>query len=416
MGTASSVDLVVVGAGAAGLGAARTARELGLETVVFEAMPRIGGRAHTDPRPFGVPWDRGCHWLHSADVNPFTRLADAYAHRYRSTPVPRRLHLGDRWATEEEQATFDQGVETDLGAAAALGRQGTDVPLADAFAVGAPWACGSRMRINAEWGVDPEAASTRDDAAYRDTDRNWPVEDGYGALVARHAAGIPVTLSTPVERIAWGGDRVRVATPRGTVEAGAVLVTVSTGVLAADLIRFDPPLPDWKREDAAAVPLGAANKVAFLVDGARLGVDRHTNVVAPVAGGYGISFQLRPFGWDLANAYLAGPLCDELERAGEAAMADVALAALRSIVGNDVARHVRATACTTWRREPSILGAYAAARPGQAHRRADLATPLDDRVFFAGEATSPDFFSTCHGAHLSGVAAARAAVAALGRA
>jgi monoamine oxidase len=416
MGTASSVDLVVVGAGAAGLGAARTARELGLETVVFEAMPRIGGRAQTDPRPFGVPWDRGCHWLHSADVNPFTRLADAYGHRYLSAPVPRRLHLGDRWATAEEQATCERGTDDDLEAAAALGREGKDVPLSDAFAADAPWAWRTRAAINAEWGVDPEAASTKDDAAYRDTGLDWPVEDGYGALVARHAAGIPVVLSTPVERIAWGRERVRGTTPRGTVEAGAVLVTVSTGVLAADLIRFDPVLPDWKREAAAAVPLGAANKVAFGIDGARLGVDGHTNVVAPLAGGYGVSFQLRPFGWDLANAYLAGPVCDALERDGEAAMADAALAAPKSIVGNDVARHVRATACTAWRREPFVLGAYAAARPGHAHRRADLGRPLEDRVFFAGEATSPDFFSTCHGAHLSGVAAARAAATALGRA
>lgn len=415
-GGSTELDLVIVGAGAAGLGAARTARELGLRSRVFEAMPRIGGRAHTDARPFGVPWDRGCHWLHSADINPFTSLADRYGIRYRAEPVPRRLHLGERWATDDETATTFDGVEADLGAAIALGRNGRDVPIADALDPAAPWTWASRTVVHAEWGVAPERVSARDYAAYRDTDRNWPVEDGYGTLVARHAAGLPVELGTPVERIVWGGTGVRVSTPRGTVDAAAVLVTVSTGVLAAETIRFDPPLPDWKLEAAAAVPLGAANKVALQIDGARLGVDGPTTLLAALPNGSGISFQLRPFGWDLANAYLAGPLCDELERAGEPAMVDAVSAALGAVLGSDAVRHVRASACTAWRREPSILGAYAAAEPGQAHRRADLSKPLADRVFFAGEATSPDFFSTCHGTHLSGIAGVRAAAQALGRA
>lgn len=89
MTRAGGLDPVIVGAGAAGLAAARTARDLGLNAVLCEAMDRIGGRAHTDTAAFGVPWDRGHHWLHSADVNPFTPLADAY---------------GFRWANETEQA------------------------------------------------------------------------------------------------------------------------------------------------------------------------------------------------------------------------------------------------------------------------------------------------------------------------
>ncbi len=416
MGSGSSVDVAIVGAGAAGLAAARTARELGLEAVVFEAMPRIGGRAHTDRAPFGVPWDRGCHWLHSADLNPFTRLADEYGFRYQTEPVPWRLHLGDRWANPEEQAAADAFVGETVTAVIGAGRGGRDVPVADFVDHGSPWLAPLRARIHAEWGVDPEEMSTRDYATYRDTDRNWPVEDGYGALVARHAAGLAVTLATPVERIAWGGERVRVTSPRGTVDAGAVVVTVSTGVLAAEVIRFDPPLPVWKQEAVAAVPMGKANKVALQIDGAKLGVGEPTNVTVPVAGDAEISLRLRPFGRDLVDAYLAGPLCAELERAGEAAMLDATVGALRSALGSEAAAEVGATACSTWEREPFIRGGYAAARPGEAHRRADLARPLDDRVFFAGEATSPEFFSTCHGAHLTGIAAIQGVAAVLGRA
>lgn len=415
MGTSSFVDLVIVGAGAAGLAAARTARDLGLTFVVFEAMPRVGGRAHTDPRPFGVPWDRGCHWLHSADANPFTRLADEYGFRYRTEPAPWRKHLGDRWADPDEQRAADAFIVAGYEAATVAARGGRDVPMAEVIDRDDRWLWSLRAVVAAEWGVAIDAASTGDIGRYRDTNRNWPVRDGYGALVVRHAADLPVTLATPVERIDWGGERVRVTTPRGTVEAGAVIVTVSTGVLAADVIRFEPALPVWKQEAIAAVPLGKANKVAIQLDGRRLGVDEHTSVLVPVGDG-AISFQFRPFGWDLATGYLAGPFCDELEGMGEAAMVDAALGGLRSVLGADAVRDIGATACTGWGREPFVRGAYGMARPGEAHRRPDLAVPLADRLFFAGEATSPDFFSTCHGAHLTGIAAAEQAAATLGRA
>src|SRR3954453_21098252 len=106
-----SVDVVVVGAGAAGVGPARTTGELGLDYVVLEAMDRIGGRAYTDSETFGVPWDRGCHWLHSADVNPMRGLADQYGWRYRSKPVGWRLHLGGHWLSEAEERAVDEQTE-----------------------------------------------------------------------------------------------------------------------------------------------------------------------------------------------------------------------------------------------------------------------------------------------------------------
>ncbi|CAA9566097.1 MAG: hypothetical protein AVDCRST_MAG19-2277 [uncultured Thermomicrobiales bacterium] len=415
MPEAGSIDLVIVGAGAAGLGAARAALDRGLSFAVFEATSRIGGRAHTVTTPFGVPWDRGCHWLHSADVNPFTPLADAYGFRYRSEPTQRRIRLGDRWADDAEQAAARTAIDSGLRTAAAAGHDGRDVPVTDSIDGGSPWIAQLRAVFAAEWGVAAENVSTTDYARYRDTGTNWPVEDGYGALVVRHAAGLPVALRTPVDRIDWGGPGVRVTTARGTVTARAAIVTVSTGVLAAETIRFEPALPDRMQEAIAAVPLGSANKVALQIEGRRLGVEGHTYASIPIGDGTVVGVELRPFGRDLASLYLAGPLGAELEHAGDAATVDAAVGALRDALGSNAVREVGATACTAWGREPTIRGAYAAARPGQSHRRADLALPLEDRLFLAGEATSPDFYSTCHGAHLSGVAAVAEATAALGR-
>ena len=306
MAGSSRVDVVIVGAGAAGLAAAKTARDLGLESITFEAMNRTGGRAYTDHRTFGFAWDAGCHWLHSASVNPFTRFADAERFRYKSSPTPWRSWLQGRLTTPGDEAAVDAFIEASMAAALRCGREGVDVPLADVVDIDSPYLDVLRFLVNAEWGVDFRAASTLDVSRYRDTDENWPVEDGYGALIARAAAGVPVELSTPVERIAWSPAGVRAMTVNGTVEAGAAIVTASTDVLASDLIQFDPPLPIWKQESFAAVPLGRANKVGLRLEEAALAGIEEQNIAVQIRPGAMIGLRLCPFGRSLADLYIAG--------------------------------------------------------------------------------------------------------------
>lgn len=411
----SSVDVAIVGAGAAGLAAARAASERELSFVLLEAMDRIGGRAHTDHETFGVPWDRGCHWLHSADVNPMRVLADEYRFRYYESQPPFRHHVDDRFLPQEEAQQVRDYADECWGQVIAAGEAGKDVSAAEVIDLSHPWISVFRSSVAGEWSVPIEDTSTLDTFAYRDTDNNWPVQDGYGALVARHAQGIPVSLSTPVQRIEWGGPRVRVITPHGMIDAGAVVITVSTRIIQDGVIAFDPPLPAWKQEAYDAIQLGNANKVTFAIDGRLLGVDGHSSLWVKVSDRQGMFFQLRPFGWDLANGYLAGELGAEAEREGREAIIATGLAALKIAFGSNIETKITKSACTTWQSDPWIRGAYGAARPGQAHKRKDLATPIDDKLFWAGESVSHDFFSTCHGAHLTGIAAANAVAQILGR-
>lgn len=410
--SASNVDVVIVGAGAAGLGAARAAGALGLGFTVVEAMDRIGGRAHTESTTFGHPFDLGCHWLHSADVNPFTEIADSYGIRYDSGRPPSKAHLGDRWATDAESAEITAFVAESWARLERAGTEGRDVSAAEVVDRGHRWIAPFRTAVGGEWSAALEDVSTLDDAAYRDTDNNWPVIDGYGALVARHAKGIPVTLGNPVRRIEWDGDGVRVETAQGVISCRAVIVTASTKVIQDGVIEFSPELPLWKREAYDAVRLGNANKVAFQIDGRLLGVDDYTSVWVKMGEDQGMWFQMRPFGRDLASGFLAGPLGAELERAGPAAMLAAGREALAKVYGSEILSHIGASTCSAWQSEPWVRGAYGAALPGQAHRRKDLATPIDGKLFFAGEAVSLDFFSTAHGAHLTGIAAAEAVAAA----
>jgi monoamine oxidase len=408
------IDVVVVGAGAAGLAAATTMRAAGLSVAVVEAKNRIGGRAWTDTATFGVPLDWGCHWLHSADVNPFTPMADAWGYTYRRGAAWGRLHDGGRWESEAEHDERMAFYRSGMAAVEAAGEAGRDVSVAEVTERSHPWSGMFDFWMSVMSGFEPPHISTLDLARYRDTGENWPLAEGYGALVARYGAQVEVTLAAPAQRLRWGGSDVRVETPRGTLTARAAVVTVSTAVLAAGRLRFEPALPEWKLAAVGAVPLGYANKVALAFDRDVFGFPPTSSAVCGRDAPRTMLFQIRPFGRNLAVGYVGGHFCRELEQAGEEAMVDFAREQLVVMFGSGLVRHLVNSACVRWGLDPDIGGGYSCARPGQARHREDLVRPLGNRVFFAGEACSAEFFSTAHGAYLSGLAVGRRVAECLG--
>lgn len=409
----TNVDIAIIGAGAAGLSAAKRARELGLTCVLLEASHRIGGRAYTEEVMPGVPFDLGCHWMHSASLNPFVPIADRLGIAYeRLVGWPRRMYVDGVWTESENLGAWDayaEQAEHDIQAAV---REGRDVSIAEATDRESPWATFFDYFTSLGASVDADQVAATDMADYNDTGENWPVKDGYGTLVARWAADVPVTLNAKVERIQWGGPGVRVVTAKGTIEAAAAVVAVGNGVLGHGDIRFDPPLPAWKRDAIDAVPLGDHNRICVVFDKDVFGKTVR-GITVKLGDDEPMSFQVMPFGFPLAIGVTGGRFADWLERAGQAASTDHALERLKAAFGNDIARHVVKSSVTAWRGDPWTHGAYSAQQPGTGRRRADLARPIDGRLFFAGEATSTRFFSTCHGAYLTGIAAAEDAAAVL---
>ena len=399
------LDAVVIGAGAAGIAATRTLVERGFAVQAIEARERIGGRAHTDAQTYGVPYDRGCAWLHSADINPFRRIAAELGFTVRERDATWRGRIGNLTPAEIEAA--NRGIDAGFELIDAAGAEGRDVAATAVLPPGGP----GRGELDAilTWvsGVDTPAVSTLDYFRYRDTGHNWPVVEGYGALVAAYGAGLPIRLSTPASAVDWRGPGVRVTTPAGDLEARLAIVTVSTGVLAAEQLAFSPGLPTAKLTAIENLPLGIADKAVFGITGDPSGLPASGYAIAHEGTSRTASAEIRPFGRDIVICYFGGGYARELEESGGLVAAGEA--ALVNLFGASVRKHLRRPTATNWHLDPFARGAYSAARPGHAHRRADLATPLGDRLFFAGEACSLDFFSTCHGAHLSGIEAALAA-------
>lgn len=416
IGARHEVDVAVVGAGAAGLAAARrlAGGRRDLDVVVLEAARRIGGRALTTMLPaLGVPVDLGCGWLHGARTNVWTAIAGELGHAVDRTPAPWDGGGRDLGRSPKTRAAARRAMTAFFERADRRGEDGPDAALSALLEPGNPWnplieATGTYIN-----GAELDAASVHDYARYEPgPGPDWRVRDGYGALVAAFGAAVPVALDAAVTRIDHGrSGRVHLDTPRGRLSARAAVVTVSSDLLAAEAIRFDPPLPD-KAEAAAGLPLGLADKLflalsepdAFAVEGHLTGSTERTGTGA---------YHVRPFGRPVIECYYAGRCARDLERQGEAAALAFAAEELAAHFGNDVKRRITAAAWTRWADDPLVRGSYSYARPGHAGARARLAAPVGDRLFFAGEACSPHRFSTAHGAYESGVAAAEQVLAVL---
>ena len=411
----SEVDVVIVGAGAAGLSAAKSAASHGLSFVVLEASHRIGGRARTKEIAPGQPFDLGCHWMHSASINPFVGIADRLGFRYqRERGWNDVVHHHGAFLDDDRTRDLDALIEADERAMAEAARHG-DPALADVMNRHSPWAPYHAYWRSLESSCDPDQTGVADFVTYDETDEDWPVVDGYGALVAAWAAGVPVALGAGAQRVVMTRDGVAVKTPRGTVAGRTALITVSTGVLASGRIVFEPELPSWKTTAAQEVPLGAHNKIGILLNAASPALpDRQFLTVMTRAHDVPVALNVRPYGYDYVVGTTAGRFGDSLERTGRDASVEFLVEHLKAVFGNGVARCLTDRAIVTaWRGDPWTLGGYSAPRPGQAHQREVLARPVGDRLFFAGEATTRTTFATCHGAYLTGRRAVREIVARL---
>lgn len=407
----ATLDIAIIGAGAAGIAAARAVAGQPLTVAVLEARDRIGGRAHTVGFD-GVGLDMGAGWLHSADENLLAARAAAEGFTVDRTPPPWERQAFDHEMSRAEQVEFRTAFaafEDRVAEAAANGEEG---PASSLFEAGNRWNPRIDAISGALNGARFDQVSIRDYDAYRDTGINWRVAEGYGRFVTHLGERLPILTACPVTRIDRSGPALKLHTPRGVVEARAVIVTVPTDLIARERLRFDPPLPSLV-EAAAGLPLGLASKLHMTVTGhqdfppdSQLWGRTDT---ADTAG-----YHLRPFGRPMIEAWFGGDIARQLEAEGQSAFHAFATDELVNLLGSDMRRRLAPVVGSMWGADPWSSGAYSHALPGHAGDRARLKAPVENRIFIAGEATAEAFYGTVHGAWMEGERAAREALAALG--
>ena len=409
---ASDTDVIIIGAGASGLSAAKELTRQGLSFTILEGSHRIGGRAYSEEIVPGVWFDLGCSYLHQAETNPFVAIADEldvtigreFGEIF-GTSKPGLYKNGVPLSDQERDAYDTYQTACHAAAQAATGR-GEDVAMADLVDLESEFAVTYMNSMASLNTLDIDQTSCADYMASKGGS-DFPILKGYGNLVAAWAADVPVSLNTKVERIDWSGRNVNVETARGTLSGRAVLSTVSNGILSAGDIRFAPVLPDWKMAAILGLPTGTENKIGLHFDTDVFGPDGRGWHTVWNDDGDAAGFEASVMGQNTAIVFTGGRHAVWLEKQGQQAGHDYAVDRVAEAFGNDIRKHVTRSIVTAWTTEPWTKGSYSCALPGQAHQRIQLARSLDDKLFFAGEATSVGDHACCHGAFNSGVRVAR---------
>lgn len=409
---AADVDVVVVGAGASGLSAARELIAQGRSVTVLEARNRMGGRAYTDTS-LGVPYDAGAMFIHWSDRNPWTKIArdlniPATDDDFRGggfqvfangQPMPEADRIRRRGAFGRLDRMLDLVEAT-----------GKDMSVAEAIAdLGPELAPIAASGLLLSLGEDAERISVMDYQALWAGD-DLIVPTGYGNLVARYGEGLGVRLSTPVTTIRWDGPGVEIETDSGTLRARACIVTVPIGVLQANAIRFTPELPPETRDAISQIGMGALTKLALKADRQRLGMSPTTFLEAGVPARM-MLIDLFPDGQDLIVCNFGGNYAREMSQLGATAATAEVRDLLVSMLGGEARAALGEGAFPAWWTDPWSRGSYSIVKPGHVGARERLAEPIGNRIWLAGEAASTGGAMTVGGASLAGIAAARGVAA-----
>jgi len=407
-------DIVVIGAGAAGIAAARRIQAANRKVIVVEAAAQIGGRCLTDTTTFELPFDRGARWLHNPDTNPMLKLARSAGFDISAAPMGQKIRIGRRYARAGETEEFLAALVRANRAIDEASRGKADVSCASVLKDLGDWAGTADFVLGANFaGKDLKDISVIDKVRAQDRNAALACRQGLGTLIAKLGEQVPLALSTPANQINWNGRDVTVETPAGKVAARAAVITVSSNVLAAGNIKFTPDIPKRQLDAAAKLNLGSYDHIALQLPGNPLGLGRDDIIIEQSNSTRTALLFANMGSSSLCSIDVGGSFGRDLSGQGEAAMVAVAVEWLSKLFGSEVAAAVKKSSATRWNAAPYALGAMSVAGPGNQPSRKILTEPIGC-MFLAGEATHETLWGTVDGAWESGERAAEAALRKIG--